>query len=106
VDESDWADWRIADFPAGSPTDSGRLFCGSRRVEGCPASRVPYGWAILSDPINRQELLQEGWKDVAKVFVIAIIIDFVYQIIEFRWFYPEEAVIVAAIHGFDAVSAP
>jgi hypothetical protein len=69
-------------------------------------SRVPYGWAILSDPINRQELLQEGWKDVAKVFVIAIIIDFVYQIIEFRWFYPEEAVIVAAIHGFDAVSAP
>jgi hypothetical protein len=59
--------------------------------------RVPYGWAILSDPINRRELLQEGWKDVAKVFVIAIIIDLVYQIIEFRWFYPEEAVIVAAI---------
>jgi hypothetical protein len=59
--------------------------------------RVPYGWVILSDPNNRRDLLQEGWKDVAKVFVVAIIIDFVYQIIEFRWFYPEEAVIVAAI---------
>jgi len=58
---------------------------------------VPYGWAILSDPINRRDLLQEGWKDVAKVFVIAIIIDFVYQIIELSWFYPEEALIVAAI---------
>jgi hypothetical protein len=59
--------------------------------------RVPYGWVILSDPINRRDLLHEGWKDVAKVFVVAVIIDFVYQIIEFRWFYPEEAVIVAVI---------
>jgi hypothetical protein len=59
--------------------------------------RVPYGWVILSDPINRRDLLQEGWKDVAKVFVVAVAIDFVYQLIELRWFYPEEAVIVAAI---------
>jgi hypothetical protein len=59
--------------------------------------RVPYGWVILSDPINRRDLLREGWKDVAKVFVVAVIIDFVYQIIEFRWFYPEEAVVVAAM---------
>lgn len=59
--------------------------------------RVPYGWVILSDPIQRRDLLQEGWKDVAKVFVAAVIIDLAYQIIELRWFYPEEAVIVAAI---------
>jgi hypothetical protein len=59
--------------------------------------RVPYGWDMLSDPIKRRDLLREGWKDVAKVFVAAVIIDLVYQIIEFRWFYPEEAVIVAAI---------
>jgi hypothetical protein len=59
--------------------------------------RVPYGWHILSDPIKRRDLLHEGWKDVAKVFVVAVIIDLVYQIIELRWFYPEEAVIVAAI---------
>lgn len=59
--------------------------------------RVPYGWAIFSDQANRRDLLREGWKDVAKVFVIAVIIDLVYQIIELRWFYPEEAVIVAAI---------
>ena len=57
-------------------------------------NRAPYGWVILSDPNNRRELLQEGWKDVAKVFVIAIIMDIVYQIIELRWFYPEEARLV------------
>jgi hypothetical protein len=59
--------------------------------------RVPYGWVILRDPIQRRDLLHEGWKDVAKVFVVTVIIDLVYQVIELRWFYPEEAVIVAAI---------
>jgi hypothetical protein len=59
--------------------------------------RVPYGWVILTDSVNRRDLLREGWKDVAKVFVIAVAIDFVYQISELRWFYPEEALIVAVI---------
>lgn len=59
--------------------------------------RVPYGWNIVSDPIKRRDLLQEGWKDIAKVFVVAVIVDLVYQIIELRWFYPEEAFIVAAV---------
>jgi hypothetical protein len=47
--------------------------------------------------MNRRALLQEGWKDVAKLFVIAIMIDCIYQIIELRWFYPLEALMVAAI---------
>jgi len=40
-------------------------------------------------------LLRESWQDVAKVFVAAVIIDLIYQIMELRWFYPEEALIVA-----------
>lgn len=56
-----------------------------------------YLWGIFTDPVNRRELLREGWKDVAKVFVAAIVIDFVYQIVVLRWFYPGEALIVAAI---------
>jgi len=60
-------------------------------------NRVPYGLVILSDPNHRRELFHEGWKDVAKVFLVAIVIDFVYQVIELRWFYPEEAVIVATL---------
>jgi len=63
--------------------------------EDARQSRVPYGWLILSDPINRRGLLKDGRKDIAMVFIVAAIIDFIYQIIEFRWFYPEETVIVA-----------
>jgi hypothetical protein len=59
--------------------------------------RVPYGWVVVSDPMNRLDFVREGWKDVVKVFVAAIVIDFVYQTMEFHWFYPEEAMILATI---------
>ena len=58
---------------------------------------VPYGWNVLTDPSNRREFLRDGWKDVATVFVAAILIDCVYQIMEFRWLYFEEALIVATV---------
>ena len=58
---------------------------------------IPYNWKIISNPAKRGELLREGWKDIGKVFVAAAVIDLVYQIIELRWFHPEEALIVAAV---------
>jgi hypothetical protein len=66
-------------------------------VKDCREGRVPYGWVILTDPLKRGSHLREGWKDVIQVFIVAIAIDFVYQIMELRWFYPEEALIVAAL---------
>ena len=38
-------------------------------------------WAILTDPAHRQNLLREGWKAVARVFVLAIIMDAIYQVV-------------------------
>ncbi len=43
--------------------------------EGRPA----YFWTVLSDRSQRRYLLHEGWKSIAKVFVMAVIIDLVYQ---------------------------
>lgn len=61
--------------------------------EGRPA----YFWAILSDPAHRQDLLREGWKDVGKVFILAVALDVLYQIIVFRWLYPGETLIIATV---------
>jgi hypothetical protein len=61
--------------------------------EGKPA----YFWALFTDSGHRREMLQSGWKSVGKVFVLAIVLDAVYQYIELRWFYPGEALIVALI---------
>ena len=59
--------------------------------EGRPA----YFWAILTDADNRRELIRDGWKSVAKVFTLAMIIDVVYQLIVFKWVYPSEVLILA-----------
>jgi hypothetical protein len=61
--------------------------------EGRPA----YFWAIFTDPANRRDMLRDGWKSVGKVFIFAIIMDLIYQLIVFRWFYPGEALLVAAM---------
>jgi hypothetical protein len=57
--------------------------------------KPPYFWTILVSPADRRELLREGWKAVAKVFTLAMIIDVAYQVMVFRWVYPGELLLVA-----------
>ena len=57
--------------------------------------RPAYFWTILTDADSRGDLLRDGWKAVAKVFTLAVIIDVVYQLIVFRWVYPGETLFVA-----------
>jgi hypothetical protein len=64
-------------------------------LEDGRAGRPPYGWAVATDPEHRRELLREGWKAVGKVFVLAVVLDSVYQLIVFRWIYPFETLLVA-----------
>ncbi|HEX2949186.1 MAG TPA: hypothetical protein VHV83_06410 [Armatimonadota bacterium] len=55
----------------------------------------PYFWALFTHTGQRMALIKNGWKSVAKVFVLAIALDLVYQIIEFRAFRPMEMLVVA-----------
>jgi hypothetical protein len=64
-------------------------------LEDARTGRPAYLWSIATSSDHRRELLREGWKAVAKVFVIAVIIDAVYQVMVFRWVYPGELLIVA-----------
>jgi|SRR5215813_10451803 len=59
--------------------------------------RPPYLWTVLTDRTARPALLREGWKTVARVFVLAIIMDVIYQWIVQRWIYPGETLIVATV---------
>ena len=76
------------------------IFAVRAGLKDAKEGKVPYNWALISDPDHRRALLRSGWKSVGKVFVIAILIDLVYQWIVFRWFYPVEALLVAAILAF------
>lgn len=59
--------------------------------------KSPFFWGLLYDPANRHDMLSQGWKDVGKVFLIAVALDVVYQLIVLRWVYPIEALIVAIL---------
>src|SRR5688500_10026026 len=59
--------------------------------------RPPYFWTILTDPGQRPDLLREGWKSVARVFVLAIVMDLIYQLIVLKWIYPLELILVAIL---------
>jgi hypothetical protein len=61
--------------------------------EGQPA----YFWTMFTDPGHRRDLLRSGWKSVGKIFIIAIILDAIYQYMELGWFYPGEALLVAFV---------
>jgi hypothetical protein len=61
--------------------------------EGQPA----YFWTILTNPSQRADLLRQGWKAVGRVFILAVIMDVIYQFIVLRWLYPGELLLVAIL---------
>jgi hypothetical protein len=61
------------------------------------AGRPPYFWALCTDPGQRKSLIKDGWKHVGRVFIFAIVMDVIYQLIELHFVYPGEAIIVACL---------
>ena len=56
-----------------------------------------YFWAVLTDPDRRRERMREAWKDLARVAVVVLVVDYIYQVMILRWLYPEEGLIVAVV---------
>jgi hypothetical protein len=55
----------------------------------------PYFWSLFTNSGHRAEMLRDGWKSVGKVFVLAMVLDIVFQIRVLNTVYPGEVVIVA-----------
>ena len=45
------------------------------------AGRPPFFWTALTNPSARGELVRSGWKDMSKMFVMAAVLDAIYQVI-------------------------
>ena len=59
--------------------------------------RSAYLWTLLTDAAQRRYLLESGWKGISKVFVLAVVLDVVYQLIVSRDVKPVEALLTAAV---------
>jgi hypothetical protein len=61
------------------------------------AGKTPYFWCLLSDPGQREDMIKDGWKSVGRVFILALVLDAVYQLIELHFIYIGEMIIVAFV---------
>lgn len=72
------------------------IFAIKDGIKDSHEGRVPYFWALFTEPGHRREMLRTGWKSVGKIFIIALILEAVYQF-KVGTFYPGEALIVAFV---------
>jgi hypothetical protein len=60
--------------------------------------RPPHFWRLLTGPPEaRKRRLHETLKAVSRVFILAVVMDVVYQWLVFKRFYPLEAIVTAVI---------
>lgn len=57
--------------------------------------RPPFLWAVLSDRSCRRELMQQGRKDVGNVFIVALVLDSIYQVMVHSSIYALELLFTA-----------
>jgi len=61
------------------------------------ADKPPYFWGLLLDRPDRRAMIKDGWKSVSRVFLLAIVLDVVYQLYVLHFVYPGEAIVVAFV---------
>ncbi|MGO8983878.1 MAG: hypothetical protein ACLQFM_03750 [Terriglobales bacterium] len=64
-------------------------------LEDAKAGRPPWFWELVSNPPQRMDMVKEAWKRIGKVFILAVVLDVVYQLIVLHFVYPGETLIVA-----------
>jgi hypothetical protein len=73
------------------------LFAIRDGLRDARSGRPPFLGTILGSPDDRRRLIREGLIAIGKLAALAIVIDFVYQLIVFRRIYPAEAIDVAVL---------
>jgi len=76
------------------------IFAVRSGLKDAKGGRPAYFWALFTDSAHRRDMVRDGWKSVGRVYILAVVIDVIYQLIVFRWVYPVEALLVAAILAF------
>jgi hypothetical protein len=61
--------------------------------------RAPFLWTVLTDPSQRRARLDEALIATSRIVLLGLVMDTVYQVIEFDTFHPVEALIIALLLG-------
>jgi len=60
----------------------------------------PFFQTVLTDPAQRKARLEEALVATARIILLGLVMDLIYQVIEFRHFFPAEAVAIALLLAF------
>ena len=71
------------------------LFAVRDGLRDARAGRPRFLWTILGSPDDRRRLIRDGLLAIGKLILMALVVDFVYQLVVFRRLYPVEAIDVA-----------
>ena len=71
------------------------IFASIDGIKDAKNGKPAYFWAMLSQPEQREELMRHGWKSVGKIFIVALVLDIIYQLKVHHAFYPGETFFVA-----------
>ena len=60
-------------------------------LKDAKVGRPVFFWTVVRNPAERRYLLREGWKDVGTLFIVAVVLDIIYQVIVLRGVYAGRA---------------
>jgi hypothetical protein len=72
-------------------------------VKDARLGRRPYVWALIHgvrDPQGRSGRLWEGVVSTARIIILGVVMDTVYQWVVFKTFYPVQAAVIAILLAF------
>lgn len=73
------------------------FFATRSGLKDAKEGKPPYFWSLFADADHRRDLLRDGWKSIGKVFIVAMVLDGVYQYVVQKSVVPIEVVGVAFI---------
>jgi hypothetical protein len=79
------------------------IFAFRSAIRDAKTGTVPYLWRFMATKNDRKQIATEAWKDVGKVFILAVVLDVAYQLTvifgqkQKERFYPLESLVVAIL---------
>jgi hypothetical protein len=68
--------------------------------EDARTGRSPYFWTMLHKPQERVARLREGLNATARIILLGLAMDTIYQVLVLKTFYPNEALLIALLLAF------
>jgi hypothetical protein len=71
------------------------LFALRAGIKDARQNEPPFLWAVLSNPDSRPTRLRQAWGDVGTVFIVALVLDSIYQVVVHAGIFTLELLVTA-----------